>query len=1479
VEARAGENLWATTAFQEEELWYLKPDAALECGAGGDTDSLASTISQAGDQQLVFNINQLIVTVEAGRGNCTIPMLLLESKVSGEVRNWSVGRLSVLTTVQLEVAYYNGKLALWEPVIEPVGYVGPGGHTQHARWSLEVRYSKNSHHDLGSALLSPSFAEDEADGFVCPESLPPLADIGIHSSETLQVTLTKSFLAVLKTLVESFSVTALREMGRREAVMADAFVVVNECGQRVTLLLGEHRHFAFLHAGEAAQLDVAPGARKALNLRFNRHSGQESSSSAMTYISPLANQSDQSEATLKIRVQGQSKEQKPFEVPINKADSRFFKFVFRGDETGEEQGIVSTVSVENGTKFVTLTSILSFKNDYPAAVNIWQETRHRLGVVQRLERDATWHAPVSQVYTEMGRFYFSLAGPDQQMGLSFFSWKEIGRSKGSSQRKTIECTNVYGEPSVFLNIEGTCLEIFHERASQLTRRMYVISIRPSVVLKNCLPIPLYYTSGARAEFRTLEQGEIGCLEDMRHGHTLLRLQLCGWRQVDLSCNKVFDKDMKALEYWRFEASEATASALRLDLGVLREESRGTVVLSIFAPFWIVNKTQRRLHFKGHDGTSEMVHYPEEAALPMMFSFISKSFLGKKKICLRVEDSLWSDPFPVDTIGDTGRIACKLDTRRGSLKTHFRRDKLAEDAFNVGIQISQSTSSFTKIVTFTPYYMIFNDADFDIVLKELEDELVGVTVAAGQCVPFWPVYGGQAVVCQAGGLPGVTVPFSLQQTEPTLLMLSNRAGGIYVKVKTDNSSQSLVSLSGYKAGQAPILLVNATPSWSVQFGERESLNRKYLAPGEKCLFTWERPSGPRALVWAVTNVPGKQYENLLRTDECDVFRVGNGQFAWVSFLDGMQRVLLFTGQPVLARSLAKTTGESERIEQEVDISIFGVGVSVVNNDDGVRRELAYLSVRSSEVVWEVRREGKQRYKSLTTAQCQAIEQDYTVYSRKLAVGKAPLARRQLDQGIIVNYVEERMEAPHRGRLRRQFQKGLWFQMRTSRHQRQFHMKVNHVQLDNQLAECLYPVIAAPVPPPRSVTAVSVPKPFLELSILEYTSPEHNMKQYKYISALVQEMHLKIELGFINALYELLDEEEVLEEDTRAKLEEDLQVARKELREHAVLTFSQENKDFFDYLHLSPLKVHVSLSMTTYNTRRDGAATHRGSNFISLLLQSLGVTIADTNDIIFRLAYFERKHEFFNLDDLTSEISRHYTSQAIKQGYVLLLGFDVLGNPFGLVVGVARSVEDLFYEPFQGAVEGPSEFAEGLAIGVRSVFSGVVGGGAGFVSKITGAVGKGLATLTFDEKFQQKRREGIKRRANQDNLAVGMARNTRDLATGFLGGITGVVTKPVEGARDEGVGGFFKGVGKGVVGLVTRPAGGVVDFASGTLDTVKRATEVNDEFVRSRPARYIHPDGVVRYYDRQEALGARMVRQMDKGRWGLSQITFINLGNTN
>ena len=62
-------------------------------------------------------------------------------------------------------------------------------------------------------------------------------------------------------------------------------------------------------------------------------------------------------------------------------------------------------------------------------------------------------------------------------------------------------------------------------------------------------------------------------------------------------------------------------------------------------------------------------------------------------------------------------------------------------------------------------------------------------------------------------------------------------------------------------------------------------------------------------------------------------------------------------------------------------------------------------------------------------------------------------------------------PHRGYIRRTFQTGLWLQYRTSAHQVQLHAKINRLQIDNQLSECVFPVILAPVPPPKSIAQSS------------------------------------------------------------------------------------------------------------------------------------------------------------------------------------------------------------------------------------------------------------------------------------------------------------------------------------------------------------------------------------------------------------------------
>jgi hypothetical protein len=65
----------------------------------------------------------------------------------------------------------------------------------------------------------------------------------------------------------------------------------------------------------------------------------------------------------------------------------------------------------------------------------------------------------------------------------------------------------------------------------------------------------------------------------------------------------------------------------------------------------------------------------------------------------------------------------------------------------------------------------------------------------------------------------------------------------------------------------------------------------------------------------------------------------------------------------------------------------------------------------------------------------------------------------------------------------------------------------------------------------------------------------------------------------------------------------------------------------------------------------------------------------------LGYYERTHDRYTITILTKEVSSHYQNQFMKQLHVLVFGLDVLGNPFGVIRGLAEGVESFFYEPYK------------------------------------------------------------------------------------------------------------------------------------------------------------------------------------------------------
>jgi len=73
--------------------------------------------------------------------------------------------------------------------------------------------------------------------------------------------------------------------------------------------------------------------------------------------------------------------------------------------------------------------------------------------------------------------------------------------------------------------------------------------------------------------------------------------------------------------------------------------------------------------------------------------------------------------------------------------------------------------------------------------------------------------------------------------------------------------------------------------------------------------------------------------------------------------------------------------------------------------------------------------------------------------------------------------------------------------------------------------------------------------------------------------------------------------------------------------------------------------------------------------------------------------------------------------------------------------------------------------------------------------------------MDQRFQAQRRSN--RARNRPKHAIGgLSSGAKAFGSGILSGVEGLALKPIEGAEREGVGGFIKGVGKGLAGYFPR-----------------------------------------------------------------------------
>ncbi|XP_054974528.1 intermembrane lipid transfer protein VPS13C isoform X2 [Sorex araneus] len=1383
------ENLWGIKSINDYNSWFLGVDMATEI-----TENFRDTEQKLIEENCAFTMESVQVTLECGLGHRTIPLLLAESKLSGTVKNWT-SLMAAAAHMTLEVHYYNEVHAVWEPLIERVA-----GKRQ---WNLTLNVKKNPVQDKG---LMPG------DDFIyLPE---PQTAVHISSGDTMNITISKSCLNVFSNLAKGFSEGTATTFDYSLKDKAP-FTVRNALGVPVKVqpnhnlrVMGslEKCDLYDMDAGQTLELEYAslepssPGKRSML-------SRQESTFFTLTFVP-----------------HGYTEVAK---VPVSRPGRQLYNV--RNPSATHSDSVLVQIDATEGNKVITLRSPLQIKNHFSIAFKIYKyvKTVKLLECIGVARPEEEFHVPLDSYRCQL--FIQPAAGLEKQYkeSTTYISWREqLHRSE--EVRCMLQC------PAVTVNylplIVNTVAQ--PDELSYICTHgeewdpAYVIHLHPPLTLRNLLPYSLRYLLEGTAETHELAEGSVADVLHSRISGEIMELVLMKYQ--GRNWNGHFRVCDSLPEFFLVCFSSDSTEVMTLDLSVHVRRLGSRVVLSVFSPYWLINKTSRVLQYRSED---IHVKHPADFRDIILFSFKKKNIFSKNKVQLKISTSAWSNSFSLDTVGSYGCVKCPANNME----------------FLVGVSIKMSSFNLTRVVTLTPFCTIANKSSLELEVGEIAPDGSIPTnkwnyIASSECLPFWPENLSGKLCVRVVGCEGSSRPFFYnRQDNGTLLNLEDLNGGILVDVNIAEHS-TVITFSDYHEGSAPALIMNHTP-WDIltykQSGSREEM---VLLPRQARLFAWEDPTGTRKLSWKYAENNG---EHDLLKDECGQFPYdANIQVHWVSFLDGRQRVLLFTDDVALV-SKALQAEEMEQADHELTLSLHSLGLSLVNNEN--KQEVSYIGITSSGVVWEMK--PKQKWKPFNQKQIMLLEQSYKKYQASSGQGWI-----KLDSNFEVNFdkVPMEMRLPIQCPIRRDYLSGIQIEFKQSPHQRSLRARLYWLQVDNQLPGTMFPVIFHPVAPPKSIAMDSEPKPFIDVSIITRFNEYSKVLQFKYFMVLIQEMALKVDQAFLGAIIALFTPTTDPDaEKKRTKLiQQDIDALNTELMETSMTDMSILS--FFEHFHISPVKLHLSLSLGSGGEESDKEKEEMiAIHSINLLLKSIGATLTDVDDLIFKLAYYEIRYQFYNRDQLLWSVVRHYSEQFLKQMYVLVLGLDVLGNPFGLIRGLSEGVEALFYEPFQGAVQGPEEFAEGLVIGVRSLFGHTVGGAAGVVSRITGSVGKGLAAITMDKEYQQKRREEMGRQPK--DFGDSLARGGKGLLRGVVGGVTGIITKPVEGAKKEGAAGFFKGIGKGLVGAVARPTGGIIDMASSTFQGIQRAAESTEEVSSLRPPRLIHEDGIIRPYDRQESEG--------------------------
>jgi hypothetical protein len=1186
--------------------------------------SKSSSVSDTNNEFLTLDIGQIVILVMQEHPITREPSkafnVLLGSYGANaleiQARNWT-GKMWAQAQLNMIMSSFNPLTDVWEPLIEPI--VDKDNDLNYSSWALKATMNKllnDNNEDMLSVLVESSIA--------------------------LQLTFTSSSINLLLKIIKDYTdIPGTLDIDVVDGNEYNVFVT-NKIGAKYPIKLTPKQN---LKLSSNESLTNLKYMEKAMLMKENIDHSQFPGK-----ILP-ADYSRKNQAIFLIEVAGY----KPHEISIN-TSGKYYYILKPINNDGKNSGLPLAVDVDrldtNDPTMVVLRSPLQFDNHLSIPVHVfWSQSDYELtssNPIMKIPKESSSSVPLSAL---LSKGYFFIKPDGASVSDGGLTWDM------SDEGIVLNCK------SKFINVVFETEEYINHFIKSSDRAHHVIHLHYPVILHNLLPCDVTvdgnkHTIASGAEVKLTDYNPLDYVKlimKMKHEGSIMtgKLKLTNSKEEETIHMKSSDESINNIE-------------LKLKLNNYQWASHYTV----YSPYWLINKTKYPLQYSYQDYISSKEYKVHNLDMPLML-------YSDNKVSVRVETqegswSEWSKGFSLDTVGSEGFVTCRSTKDKDYL---------------LGISCRLADFSLTKIITITPFYMLENKTNYQLNVLEyglsfeaklpiMKDELIG----------FWPILSKNNklivdIMEEEPVVQSYSLPFDYTSNGAHFIKLnSSKLSAISVHILVTGSA-TIITFNPYYQGAVPIQLINTLP-WNIVYGQSYSQDQlQPLVPlllhaEHSIMYTWDDPVGSKLLLWSLLADDKIIIDDKLTYNHF-VIRDGQGSFKlpvgpvqsgspekdnkgfkkiksklemvftdkslstadeavgyWVSFTYKLQRILLFTTDLSVVKSVSSVSLHNPTLR--ASLSLLAIGVSLVNSMKG--QEIAYVGLPQSDLIWEIEK-AKNLWKPVEQGIAVKVEEIFQEKKKKTEEISDELSVVYDNDNEIFIWSKTDDE---RNKLRRSYFNGFMINLAKSERLTSLELKVNKVQIDNQIPGAVNPTIFYCYPPPPSIASTLAPKPFIDATLILKDN-----REIQFLQVLIQEIGLILDLDFVVELVKLLQSfgTKISNEELMQRELDHISLSIKELKADPVSAKSA--KLFLKFIHLSPIDIHLNLSLNISEDKKNELHFFANKNFVlKFILDMIYVIVSfvgKAKDAEIKLGYFEIEERALTVHVLKNTALEYYQQQ--------------------------------------------------------------------------------------------------------------------------------------------------------------------------------------------------------------------------------------------